>query len=94
MEDYEENDLVLSTIHILMIFFEKDTCNCRHTTRQKDLRSCYEKVGFKCFFERHLELSALEKNELELFIKAQLLTFKITFEEVGNRHNYRFNFNN
>ncbi|GET65124.1 hypothetical protein GLOIN_2v1842132 [Rhizophagus irregularis DAOM 181602=DAOM 197198] len=32
---------------------------------QKDLRTCYEKVGFKHFFERYIELKSLDKKELE-----------------------------
>ncbi|CAG8524622.1 14368_t:CDS:2 [Dentiscutata heterogama] len=73
LDDYEENDLVLDTIYNLSLFFENSTnCTCHQTPRQKDLRICFEKVGFKCFFERYFELKALEEHELELFIKLQI----------------------
>src|SRR6266511_603751 len=92
LEDYEENDLVLDTIHDLMIFFQENNCNCKTTKR--DLRTCYEKVQFKQFFERHLQLYALEKNELELFVKAQLMSFETTSEKsVIHRYRYNFNYN-
>ena len=72
LEEYEENELVLNTIHELMIFFKQsDNCTCRRTLKQKDLRTCFEKVGFKRFFERHFKLKALEKTELDLFLKSQ-----------------------
>ncbi|GET65125.1 hypothetical protein GLOIN_2v1884495 [Rhizophagus irregularis DAOM 181602=DAOM 197198] len=46
-------------------FFEQQNCTCRHSKKQKDLRTCYEKVGFKHFFERYIELKSLDKKELE-----------------------------
>src|SRR5688572_28092933 len=58
LEDYEENELVLDTIHDLMLFFQENKCNCK--TIKIDLRTCYEKVKFKQFFERHLQLCALD----------------------------------
>jgi hypothetical protein len=94
LEDYEENDLVLDTIHDLMMFFQKEiNCHCKTTSiTKKDLRTCYEKVGFKQFFERHLQLHALEKDELELFIKAQMMSFEATSITSETRHKYRYNF--
>jgi hypothetical protein len=98
LEEYEENELVLNTIHELMIFFKQsDNCTCRRTLKQKDLRTCFEKVGFKRFFERHFELKALEKTELDLFLKSQLMSFEITNEKnnikESQRHFYKYNFN-
>ena len=63
--------------------------------KTKDIRTCFEKVGFKHFFERHLQLKRLEKNDLEFFIKSQLLSFEITNEKNNNsqRHHYKYNFN-
>ena len=82
LEDYEENELVLDTIHDLMTFFKDSAnCTCRHSSNKRDLRTCFEKVGFKHFFERHLELKALEKTEFELCIKTQLMTFEISNEK-------------
>jgi len=90
LEGYEENDLVLDTTHDLMTFFQQNVCSCKNTKR--DPKTCYEKVGFKKFFERHLQLCALEPNELELFIKAQLMSFETTSITSEFRHNYRYNF--
>ncbi|CAG8551047.1 12816_t:CDS:2 [Cetraspora pellucida] len=43
-KDYEENELVLDTIHDLKSFFQNsNNCTCR--TKQKDLRTCFKKVG-------------------------------------------------
>ena len=39
LEEYEKNELVLDTIHKLMVFFEKSkNCICHHTKKQKDIR--------------------------------------------------------
>ena len=48
------------------------------------MRKCYKKIGFKRFFKRHLEIRGLEKSELELFLKAQLMFFEITNEKINN----------
>ncbi|CAG8734736.1 16380_t:CDS:2 [Dentiscutata erythropus] len=94
LEEYEDNELVLDTVHDLMQFFKQSNCTCRHSSRKKDLRTCYEKVGFKNFFERHFQIRALEKPELELFLKAQLMAFEITNKnEESQRQNYRYNYN-
>ncbi|CAG8533843.1 7707_t:CDS:2 [Dentiscutata heterogama] len=98
LDDYEENKLVLNTIHNLKLFFKNpDNCTCHRTPKQKDLRTCFEKVEFKCFFERHFKLKALEEYELELFIKSQLMSFEISNEKSINKtqkHIYRYNYNN
>src|SRR6266542_6284561 len=85
LEEYEENELVLNTIHELKPFFDQsDNCTCYYTLKQKDIRICFEKVGFKHFFERHLQLKGLEKNDLKFFIKSQLLSFEITNKKNNN----------
>jgi len=96
LENYEENELVLNTVHDLMQFFiNKENCTCRSS--KKDLSKCYEKVGFKRFFQRHLEIRSLGKMELEIFLKAQLMSFEITNEKANNesksRITYKYNFN-
>ena len=54
LENYGENELVLNTVHDLTEFFNnKENCHCRLS--KKDTRKCFEKVGFKRFFQRHLE---------------------------------------
>ncbi|CAG8810613.1 25378_t:CDS:2, partial [Racocetra persica] len=89
LDDYEENELVLNTIHDLKLFFENpNNCTCRRTPKQKDLRTCFEKVGFKRFFERHFELKALEEHELELFIKSQLMSFEMTYLKLCGINDY------
>ena len=82
LEEYEENEMVLDVVHDLITFF-KDSTNCtyRRSSNKRDLRTCFEKVGFKHFFERHMELKALEKHEFELCIKTQLMTFEISNEK-------------
>ncbi|CAG8480525.1 2339_t:CDS:1 [Dentiscutata heterogama] len=98
LDNYEENKLVLDIIHDLNTFFQNSSiCTCRRTPKQKDLRTCFEKVGFKCFFKRHFELKALEEQELELFIKLQLMSFELTDEKSDNKtlkkHTYKYNYN-
>ncbi|CAG8771998.1 5413_t:CDS:2 [Dentiscutata erythropus] len=53
--------------------------------KQKDLRTCFEKVGFKHFFERYFKLKALEERKLELFVKLQLTSFEISNEKEKNK---------
>ncbi|CAG8823155.1 18256_t:CDS:1, partial [Racocetra fulgida] len=98
LDDYEENELVLNTIHDIYIFFQNsNNCTCRRTPKQRDLRTCFEKVGFKRFFERHFELKALEEHELELFIKSQLMSFELTDEKsdtkILKKRTYKYNYN-
>ncbi|GES85753.1 hypothetical protein GLOIN_2v1884495 [Rhizophagus clarus] len=84
LDDYEDNELVLEIVHDLTQFFEQHNCTCHHSKKQKDLRTCHEKVGFKRFFERYIEYKSLEKKELELVIKTQLMTLEITNEKSDN----------
>ncbi|CAB4377947.1 unnamed protein product [Rhizophagus irregularis] len=97
LDEYEDNELVLNIVHDLNQFFEQQNCTCRHSKKQKDLRTCYEKVGFKRFFERYIELKSLDKKELELVIKAQLMVFEITNEKSDNTNSniqrYRYCYN-
>ncbi|GET04171.1 hypothetical protein GLOIN_2v1842132 [Rhizophagus clarus] len=92
LEDYEENEMVLEIVHDLMTFFDTTT-NCTCQRSKKDLRTCFEKVGFKRFFERYMEIKALEKSQFELFIKTQLMSFEISNKKDKTRHNYRYSFN-
>ncbi|GES97024.1 hypothetical protein GLOIN_2v1842132 [Rhizophagus clarus] len=84
LDDYEDNELVLEIVHDLIQFFEQHNYTCRHSKKQKDLRTCYEKISFKRFFERYIEYKSLEKKELELVIKTQLMTLEITNEKSDN----------
>ena len=99
LEEYEENEMVLDIVHDLMEFF-KDSNNCTCQRSKRDIRTCFEKVGFKRFFERHMEIKALEKSEFDLFIKTQLISFEIINEKKEKnekdkkmRHRYRYSFN-
>ena len=97
LNEYAENELVFEIIQNLMELFEKKDCNCRQGSKnKKDKRTCYEKVGFKKFFERHIEIRSLEKSQFEIFLKAQLMSFEITNEKTENpsRVTYKYNFNN
>src|SRR5438045_1750922 len=81
LEEYEENEIVLDVVHDLMTFFN-NTANCTYQhSNKRDIRTCFEKVGFKRFFERHMKIKALEKSEFELFIKTQLISFEISNEK-------------
>jgi len=82
LKKYEENDLVLNIIYDLKLFFQEiSNCICHYSSKQKDPKICFEKIGFKRFFERHFEIKSLKKPELNLFIKAQLMSFEISNEK-------------
>ncbi|CAG8840055.1 39554_t:CDS:2, partial [Gigaspora margarita] len=41
----EENELVLDTVHNLKLFFvNPDNCMCHRTSKQRDIRTCFEKL--------------------------------------------------
>ena len=65
LEDYEQNDLVISVIDDLKLFFQSSKCSCCKTS--EDLQNCFEKIGFKNFFERYFEFKSLNKNEKIFF---------------------------
>ncbi|CAG8575573.1 364_t:CDS:1, partial [Cetraspora pellucida] len=45
LDDYKENKLVLNTIHDLKLFFKNpNNCTCCQTPKQKDPRTCFEKI--------------------------------------------------
>ena len=54
-EDYEKNDLVIGVIDDLKLFFQSSPCRCEKTKKDPH---CFEKIGFKNFFERHFEFSS------------------------------------
>ena len=97
LDEYEDNDLVLNIVHDLMQFFDQQNCTCHRSKKQKDLLTCYEKVGFKRFFERYIELKSLDKKELDLVIKTQLMVTEISNEKTGssspNVQRYRYCYN-
>src|SRR3954471_16090443 len=90
LEEYEPNELVLKTIPDLRLFFEDESnCSCR----KKKNRICFKKIGFKNFLERKLQLVGLDKNELDLCIKTQLMVFKSNDknDETKSVYNYQYN---
>ena len=88
LEEYESNVLVHKNIHELKLFFENSSnCKC-----QKKNRICFEKIGFKNFFERYMELKGLEKDELDLCVKTQLMIFEsINKDSIRTYHIYKYN---
>ena len=92
LNDYEDNDFILDIIHDLKQFFDWSNCTCRVSKNDKDLRTCYEKIGFKRFFERYIELKGLQKNELELVIKAQLMTFEISNDSENTQKTQKYKY--
>jgi len=88
LEDYEPNELVLNTIHDLKSFFNnKCNCSCRNT------KICFEEIGFKNFFERHLEMKGLEKEKRDLCIKAQLMVFEFKKDGSESMTKYKYQYN-
>ncbi|CAG8454451.1 14350_t:CDS:2 [Dentiscutata heterogama] len=68
LEEYEDNKLVLNTVHDLIQFFKK--------------------------YSNFFQIRGLEKSELVLFLKAQLMAFEINNKNVeSQRQNYRYNYN-
>ena len=93
-KDYEKNDLVIGVINDLKLFFKSSSCKCVKTTN--DPYNCFEKIGFKNFFERHFEFKSLDKKEKELSIKTQLMVFQFErngSEEDIDKHYYKYKYN-
>jgi len=73
--EYEGNETVIEVVNDLKIFFNNPTsCLC-------STDNCYEKIGFINFFKRCFEIRGLEKNELDIFVKAQLMAMQIKDNE-------------
>jgi len=94
LNDYEANETVLNVVHDLNFFFENPS-NCDCQENKKDKRKCFEKIGFKNFFERYLEFKSLEGKELDLSVKTQLMVFQFDNEnnnsDIRRRHKYQYN---
>jgi hypothetical protein len=88
LEEYESNTLVQKNVHELKLFFgNRSNCRCRNENE-----ICFEKIGFKNFFERYMELKGLEKDMKDLCIKTQLMTFELVNENSTKSHyNYKYN---
>jgi hypothetical protein len=94
LEAYEPNDLVLEAVQDLKLFFDDESnCHCRKIKN----KICFEKIGFKNFLERQFQLKGLDKNELDLCIKTQLMVFqfsKSTNEDnKAVRYDYKYQYN-
>ena len=66
-EDYEKNELVIGVIDDLKLFFQSSPCRCEKT--KKNPHNCFDKIGFKNFFERHFEFKGLENKGLTFLLK-------------------------
>lgn len=95
LNDYENNELVQKTIQDLNKFFATVKCQC--ATDNKENKKCFEVVGFKRFFERHLQFRALGREELDAVLMGQILAFQCdgNIKKDGHRSRdffrYRFN---
>ena len=91
LETYEPNELVLNAVQNLKLFFEEESnCSCRKQIN----RICFKKIGFKNFLERQFQLKGLEKHELDLCIKTQLMVFKLQDQnDKTNKYNYNYQYN-
>ncbi|CAG8626483.1 3700_t:CDS:1 [Paraglomus brasilianum] len=74
LNEYENNELVQNTIQELNKFFATVKCQC--SNNNKENKKCFEVVGFKQFFERHLQFRALSREELEAVLMGQILAFQ------------------
>jgi len=94
LEEYEDYENVQENVHNLMIFFGSPvSCTCRITEKQKDIRTCFEKIGFKKFFQRHIQIINLNNKELDLYLKAQLLVMEIENQKNNEKIKYKYCFN-
>jgi hypothetical protein len=91
LDDYEANESVLIVFHDLIKFFESPSnCNCRESS--KDIRKCFQKIGFKNFFIRHFEFKGLDDKELDLSVKTQLMIFQFNNEN-NDMKKYKYQYN-
>ncbi|CAG8825058.1 37777_t:CDS:2, partial [Gigaspora margarita] len=58
LDDYENNELVQEVAQDLWKFFQSKNCECR----MRKTYQCFEKVGFKRFFERHMQFQNTRQN--------------------------------
>ncbi|CAG8844392.1 28597_t:CDS:1, partial [Gigaspora margarita] len=89
LSEYEDNELVQEVVQDLWKFFQSKNCECR----MRNTYQCFEKVGFKRFFERHMQFRSLDKKELDLVLMGQLMAFEYnqTNENAKQKFNYQFN---
>ena len=67
------------------------SCFKFRNTATKDPYNCFEKIGFKIFFERHFEFKSLDKKEKDLSIKALLMIFQFENENSHIKYQYKYN---
>ncbi|CAG8767613.1 23038_t:CDS:2, partial [Racocetra persica] len=89
LSEYEDNELVQEVAQDLWIFFQSKNCECR----MRNTYQCFEKVGFKRFFEQHMQFRSLDKKELDLVLIGQLMAFEYnqTNKNAKQKFNYQFN---
>ena len=86
--DYEQNNLVVDVVEDLKLFFQSSECKCHKT--EIDSCNCFEKIGFKNFFERYFEFKSLDKKEKDLSIKTQLMVFKFDSGDSLIKYQYKY----
>ena len=70
----EDNELVFNTVAEIKVFFSSSAnCTCLRPRKLKNFCPCFEKIGFRHFFKCLINLKALDKKEMDLFIKTQLM---------------------
>jgi len=83
LEEYAEYENIMEKIDEIQQFFNSNQCNCRKSKNNKDIRTCFEKIGFKQFFIRHIEFSKLDKQQLDFTIKGQLMAFAYNDKQIS-----------
>src|ERR1043165_3073966 len=104
LEMYVDHENIMEKVYEIQQFFDNGQCSCRKSKNNKDLRTCFEKVGFKRFFIRNFEFSKLTKQQLDFTIKGQLIAFEISNEKSisnvlesesspSNKTHYKYSYN-
>jgi len=83
LEEYAEYENIMEKIDEIQQFFNSNQCNCRKSKNNKDIRTYFEKIGFKQFFIRHIEFSKLDKQQLDFTIKGQLMAFAYNDKQIS-----------
>ncbi|CAG8647163.1 9472_t:CDS:2, partial [Paraglomus occultum] len=69
-DEYANNELVRETYLSLKSFFTTSKCHCRDKKKK-----CFDIVGFRRFFERHLQFRELSREQLDNVLMGQLMAF-------------------
>lgn len=90
--EYENNELVREVYLSLKSFFTTSKCLCRDKKNAK--QKCFDIVGFRRFFERHLQFRGLSREQLDNVLMGQLMAFDSDVEAGKKKHHsLRYCFN-